>query len=59
MNPFHDQAVFMKACDQTVGEVNYSQKMPDDDVVDVEAGELVELAAGVAGQRAVGFAWES
>lgn len=37
---FNDQAKFMKACDQTVGEVNYQQKMLYLRLIEEEFGEL-------------------
>lgn len=47
MNPFHDQAVFMKACDQTVGEVNYSQKMLYVNLIEEEFHELKDAGSAV------------
>lgn len=39
-NPFRDQEKFMKACDQTVGEVNYPQKMLYVKLIEEEFNEL-------------------
>lgn len=39
-NVFSDQAKFMLACDQTVGEVNYQQKMLYFDLIEEEFNEL-------------------
>lgn len=47
MNPFRDQAVFMKACDQTVGEVNYSQKMLYVKLIEEEFHELQDAGSAV------------
>ena len=40
MNPFADQEKFMRACDQTVGEVNYPQKMLYVKLIEEEFNEL-------------------
>ena len=40
MNPFRDQEKFMRACDQTVGEVNYQQKLLYLKLMDEEFNEL-------------------
>lgn len=47
MNPFRDQAFFMKACDQTVGEVNYSQKMLYVKLIEEEFHELQDAGSAV------------
>ena len=47
MNPFRDQAFFMKACDQTVGEVNYSQKMLYIKLIEEEFHELQDADSAV------------
>lgn len=47
MNPFRDQASFMKACDQTVGEVNYSQKMLYVKLIEEEFHELQDAGSAV------------
>jgi len=47
MNPFRDQASFMKACDQTVGEVNYSQKMLYVKLIEEEFHELRDADSAV------------
>jgi len=39
-NPFKDQEKFMRACDQTVGEVNYQQKMLYTNLIEEEFNEL-------------------
>jgi len=39
-NPFYDQETFMRACDQTVGEVNYQQKMLYVSLIEEEFNEL-------------------
>ncbi len=39
-NPFRDQEKFMRACDQTVGEVNYQQKMLYVSLIEEEFNEL-------------------
>jgi len=39
-NPFKDQEKFMRACDQTVGEVNYQQKMLYISLIEEEFNEL-------------------
>jgi len=39
-NPFKDQERFMTACDQTVGEVNYQQKMLYFKLIEEEFNEL-------------------
>lgn len=39
-NVFEDQAKFMRACDQTVGEVNYQQKLLYLNLIDEEVKEL-------------------
>lgn len=41
-NQFRDQEKFMKACDQTVGEVNYQQKMLYLKLIEEEFNELKE-----------------
>lgn len=45
-NPFRDQEKFMRACDQTVGTVNYQQKQLYLKLIEEEFGEL--KAAGSA-----------
>ena len=40
MNPFRDQEKFMKACDQTVGEVNYQQYQLYKRLIEEEFNEL-------------------
>jgi predicted HAD superfamily Cof-like phosphohydrolase len=40
MNPFNDQKKFMKACDQTVGEVNYQQYQLYKRLIEEEFNEL-------------------
>jgi predicted HAD superfamily Cof-like phosphohydrolase len=39
-NPFYDQETFMRACDQSVGEVNYQQKMLYVSLIEEEFNEL-------------------
>lgn len=39
-NVFEDQAKFMRSCDQTVGEVNYQQKLLYLNLIDEEVKEL-------------------
>jgi predicted HAD superfamily Cof-like phosphohydrolase len=40
MNPFRDQEKFMRACDQTVGEVNYQQYQLYKRLIEEEFNEL-------------------
>lgn len=40
MNPFRDQEKFMRACDQTVGDVNYQQKLLYFKLIEEEFNEL-------------------
>lgn len=42
MNPFRDQEKFMRACDQTVGEINASQFTLYKKLIDEEVQELHE-----------------
>lgn len=39
-NPFRDQEKFMRACDQTTGEVNYQQKTMYFNLIEEEFNEL-------------------
>ena len=44
-NPFRDQEKFMRACDQTVGEANYPQKMLYIKLIEEEFNELKEAGS--------------
>jgi len=44
-NVFRDQAKFMRACDQTVGEVNYNQKLLYIKLIEEEFNELKEAGS--------------
>ena len=46
-NPFRDQEKFMRACDQTVGEVNYAQKMLYIKLIEEEFNELKDAGSAV------------
>lgn len=46
-NPFRDQEKFMKACDQTVGEVNYQQKQLYFKLIEEEFNELKSAGSAV------------
>ena len=46
-NVFQDQAKFMKACDQTVGEVNYQQKQLYFNLIEEEFNELKSAGSAV------------
>lgn len=46
-NVFEDQALFMRACDQTVGVVNYQQKQLYINLIKEEVGELLEAESAV------------
>jgi predicted HAD superfamily Cof-like phosphohydrolase len=46
-NPFRDQEKFMQACDQTVGEVNYAQKMLYIKLIEEEFNELKDAGSAV------------
>lgn len=45
MNVFHDQQKFMLACDQTVGQVNYEQKLLYLRLIQEEFAELQQAAS--------------
>ena len=47
MNPFRDQEKFMRACDQTVGEVNYQQKQLYFKLIEEEFNELKSADSAV------------
>jgi len=47
MNVFTDQEKFMRACDQTVGEVNYAQKMLYIKLIEEEFNELKDAESAV------------
>ena len=47
MNPFRDQEKFMRACDQTVGEVNYQQKQLYFKLIEEEFNELKSAGSSV------------
>lgn len=46
-NVFRDQAKFMRACDQTVGEVNHNQKLLYIKLIEEEFNELKEAASSL------------
>ena len=46
-NPFKDQSKFMRACDQTVGEVNYQQKQLYFKLIEEEFNELKSANSAV------------
>lgn len=47
MNVFKDQEKFMRACDQTVGQVNYAQKMLYIKLIEEEFNELKDAGSAV------------
>lgn len=47
MNPFRDQEKFMRACDQTVGEVNFNQKQLYFKLIEEEFNELKQAGSTV------------
>lgn len=46
-NPFRDQEKFMRACDQTVGEVNYQQYQLYKNLIEEEFNELKSANSSV------------
>lgn len=46
-NPFRDQEKFMRSCDQTVGEVNYQQKLLYYKLIEEEVSELKSADSAV------------